>query len=111
GLDTCDFQRRRRSIARTTTAIATTAAAPASVGAPSPGAGLAGLRLIHGDVSAVMIPTVETFDGCLGFGVLAHLDEGEALRAIGVAINDQLCALHRPVRCEKRFEVCLGDVV
>ena len=75
------------------------------------GTGLAGLGLVDRQVPAVVLAGVEPLDGRLRLGVGVHLDEPEPLRAVRVAIDDDLGALHRPEGREQRLQVGLVDVV
>jgi hypothetical protein len=93
----------------TTTTTTTTTAA---VAAPTAAATfLTGLGFVDRQVPAVVVMTVETLDGRLRLGVGPHLHESEPLRAVGVPIDDDLCALDRPEWREQRLKVGLIDVV
>src|SRR4051794_28654465 len=92
--------------AATTTAVATAAATTAATAAIFPRLGF-----VHGQVPPVMVPIVEPLDGRLGLGVGAHLHEAEPLRAVRLAVDDDLGALHSAELGEQRFQVRLVDVV
>src|ERR1043166_6394054 len=72
---------------------------------------LAGLGFVDGERAPAVLLAVERRDGRLGLGVATHLDEAESLASAGVAIGDDLRALHRAVRGEQRFQCRAIDVV
>ena len=87
-------------------AVTTTAAAAAASAypprppppPPPPRAIFLGLGFIDSQGAAAMFLAVEGGDSRLSFAVAAHLDKAEALALAGVAIGDDLCAVHGPVR-------------
>ena len=58
-----------------------------------------------------MFLAVDSRDGCLRFGIGAHFDETEALASAGVAVSDDLSALHGAVRSKELFQSGAIDVV
>src|SRR5207237_199721 len=98
----------------TATAAAVTAAAAAgtapTTARPAAAAAAIGLgpRLVDRQCPPTRVLPVEGGDGGLCFGVTAHLDEAEALRAARVAVHDHLCRLYRAVRLEELHQVAVG---
>ncbi len=79
----CSITPTAAATASTTTAatvVASTTAAAATL--------LPWLGLVHRQVPAVVIMTVETLDGRLRLGVGPHLHESEPFGAVGVLIDD-----------------------
>src|SRR4051794_18735396 len=100
----------RRSItAAAATITAATVATAAVAGADR--TSFTGLGLVDREGPAIVLVGVEPLDGGLRLGLGIHLDEPESLRAVRVAIDDDLRALHRPERREQRLQVGLVDVV
>src|SRR5207302_1804634 len=79
------------------TATAATAAAAVATAAATTAAIFAGLGLVDGKITAVVLLAVEGRDRGLGLLIGAHLDETETLAAAGVPVADHLSALHRAV--------------
>src|SRR5579884_322667 len=75
------------------------AASAAAVSAAEPALGLRA-RLIDVQRPAVDFPAIEAVDGGVGFGIDAHLDEGESTRMAGIAIGDDVDAVDGAVRIE-----------
>ena len=81
-----------------TTAAAAAVAATATAVAATAAARLAGLGLVDRQATAVDFLVVQALNGRLRLGVTAHLHEAEPLAPTRVAILDDLCALHGPVK-------------
>jgi hypothetical protein len=101
------------SAATTTTAVAaaSTAAAAATVSATATATRFAGLGLVDREATAVDFLVMKTLDGGLGLSLAAHLDKAEALAPTGVAILDDLRALHDPEPGEQLLQVGVADLV
>ena len=93
--------------------IATAAAvAPtAAVAAAAPRTGLARTGFVDGKTSAAVLLVMQRPDGLLRLGVGVHLDETEAFAATGLAVGDDLSALHRPELREELLKFGVGDPV
>src|SRR5262249_48971836 len=71
---------------------------------------LAGLGLTDGQRPSAMRHAVEVRDGLLGFRLVRHLDKAKASRAPGVAIGNDLDALHRAIGFEQLRNVRFGGL-
>ena len=83
-------------------ASATIAAATTATGAS------ALLRLVHSQRAAVDFAAVQGFDGGRRARRVAHLHEGEAARAPGLTIGDDVHRVHRAVLLEKSAQLLVG---
>ena len=87
-----------------TAAAGATAAAAAAVAAAT-AARLAWLGLVDRQPATFIFLIVQALDRRLGLRFGVHLDETEALASTGVAVLNDLRALHRPVLGEPSFKV------
>src|SRR5262249_55061519 len=87
-------------------ATAITAAAAATAAA-----GLLRTRFVDGDGSCADGRAVQLLDCGLRFGIVDHLDEGEPLGMPGVAVDDQLHAVHLSDGREHGMQLVLGHIV
>ena len=62
-----------------------------------------------GKVPAIVLASVEVFDGRLGVRVVVHLDEAEAATAAGLAVGEHLSGTDRAVLLEELLKVIVGD--
>ena len=94
----------------TTTAAAVTTAATTTVAAAT-AAWFTGPSLVDGQPAAVDLLVMERLDRRLCFLIAAHLHEAEALAAAGVAVVDDLDALHAPELREQLLQFGVADLV
>ena len=93
-------------------AAATTAVTTAAVRAAEAARTLfAGASLVDDDGTAADRLAVQAVDGCLGFGIRAHLDEAEALRAAGFAVHHDLGGLDRAELGESSVQFFVANAV
>src|SRR5206468_388444 len=85
------------AVAAAATAAAAIATAAAAAAAAAPAALLPRLGLVHLEVPVLVAETVEGGDGRLRLLVRGHLDEGEAARAAGLPVDDQVHVRHLAV--------------
>jgi hypothetical protein len=91
------------------TTAATATAVPTTTAATAPA--FLGLGFVDSEGAAIMFLAVDSRDGCLRFSIGAHFDETEALASAGVAVCDDLSALHGAVRSKELFQSGAIDVV
>src|SRR5437764_796482 len=92
-------------------AAAITTAATAASATAAAGSVLARLGFINGQSATVMLLTVERPDGRLGGLFRVHLYEPESLTASGLAVADDLSALHGSVRRKQLLQLRAVHVV
>jgi hypothetical protein len=83
--------------AATASAAATPAVATAATTTAAAATFLTGTGFVYGECAATVLLPVEGGDGGVGFGVVRHLDEPEALAAAGVPVVDDLGGYNLPV--------------
>src|SRR5436190_15791747 len=66
---------------------------------------------IDGKLAAIEFLVVQRRDGRLGFIAASHLDEPEAFGSAGVAIDDDLDGLNRPILREHVLQIGVGHAV
>ncbi len=92
-----------------TAAAITAPAAPAVTAATTPR--FPGLGFVDSQPTAIDLLVMERLDGRLGLLIAAHLHEAEALAAAGVAVVDDLDALHAPELREQLLQFGVADLV
>src|SRR5205823_2386022 len=77
-------------------AEATTTAAPRPFGL--------GTSFVHVERAAVQIPSVESVDGRITLGVVAHFNESKTTWLSGIAISDNVDPIHGAISFKKRAD-------
>jgi hypothetical protein len=88
-----------------TASAATAATAEAAPATTAAAAVLAGTGFVDGEGPAVVLLAVEGRDRRVGFLVVGHLDEPEALAPAGVPVVDHLGGQDLPVRAEQLLQL------
>jgi hypothetical protein len=91
--------------------VATSAAtaAAATTSAKATAAVRFGPRFVHVKCSAVEVPAVQTRDRAIRFRVGTHFDEAETARLAGIAIGNNVHAIHCAISLEQRAYRIFGS--
>ena len=106
--------KRSVSAAATATAIATSVATASVAASAAATAAVAAARrtgLIDSQASTAERTAVESFNGRQRFRVGAHLDESEALGAVGISLHHDLGAGDRTVLAESLLKIVVANGV